>query len=68
MGSRGDGDQVCDGCSADDALIEGWPVYDEELDLDRLGSFLAAKGDDEVDISPGLCGRTIESLEIRAHI
>ncbi|MCI43894.1 hypothetical protein A2U01_0065133, partial [Trifolium medium] len=40
MGSRGDGDHVCDG----------------------------PKGDDEVDISRGLCRRLVESLEIGAHV
>ncbi|MCI48965.1 hypothetical protein A2U01_0070208, partial [Trifolium medium] len=68
MGSRGDGDQVCDGRSTDDAPIEGRTVYDQELDLDRFGSLFAAKGDDELNISLGLCGCTVESLEIGAHV
>ncbi|MCI63565.1 hypothetical protein A2U01_0084822, partial [Trifolium medium] len=67
MGSRGDGDQVCDDRPADDALVEGRAVYDQEFDLDRFGGLFASKGDDEVDISPGLCRHPVESLEIGAH-
>ncbi|MCI25796.1 hypothetical protein A2U01_0046987, partial [Trifolium medium] len=62
MGSGGDGDQVSDGRSADDALIEGWAVQNQEFDLDRLCSLLEAKGNDEVDVSPRLCSCPVEPL------
>ena len=64
MGSGGYGGQVCDCSSADDALVERWTIYHQELDFDRLARFIVLEGDDQVDVTLGLCGCPVESLEI----
>ncbi|MCI46916.1 hypothetical protein A2U01_0068157, partial [Trifolium medium] len=63
----GHGEQLCNGGSADDALVQGWAVYDHELNLDRFGSLIDPKGDDQVDVTPRLGGCAVEPLEIGAH-
>ncbi|MCI87299.1 hypothetical protein A2U01_0108581, partial [Trifolium medium] len=63
----GHGEQVCNGSPADDALVKGWAIYDQELNLDRFSSLVDPKGDDQVDVSPGLGGRAVEPLKIQAH-
>jgi hypothetical protein len=46
MDGQGDGEQISEHCSSDDAVVQRWILNDQELHIDGFSGFLFAKGDD----------------------
>ncbi|MCI68975.1 hypothetical protein A2U01_0090236, partial [Trifolium medium] len=63
MGSGRYNEQICNGCPAEDTLIQGWAIDDRELDCDRFCRFIGTHSNDQVDIAPGFGRCAIEALE-----
>ncbi|MCI71484.1 hypothetical protein A2U01_0092747, partial [Trifolium medium] len=62
MGSGRYIEQICNGCPAEDALIERWAIEDQELDFDRLCRFIGAHSNNQVDIAPWFGRCAVEAL------
>ena len=68
MNGKGDRDELDENGSPEDALVERWAVYHQELGLDGSGYYPSPKCDDQLYISPWLRASPVETLKIRTHV